>query len=273
MVCKWCHNPESQSYKVNFLHDKEKCTGCEKCVQVCKGKAVYVEDSIIKRDANCCELCGECIDWCLTSSRELVGDSYEVKELVKIIEKDTMFYDESGGGVTLSGGEVMCQNMDYVEQIIDACNRKGIHVAVDTCGYAPKENYERIYKKVDVFLYDIKLVNEEKHIEFTGRSNDKIIENLKFLSSVGANINIRIPLITGVNVSNDNKEVLDMIDLLKDLKIAFVNLLPYHNIMTNKYAKLDIEYEGNDFEKPSDEKLEEIKAIFEENNFKVKIGG
>ncbi len=273
LTCKWCHNPESQSYKIDFLYDAEKCLKCETCVKVCKGNAVYVEGTEIKRNPDNCELCGECIDWCLSNSRELVGDTYELKELIKIIEKDNMFYEESGGGVTLSGGEIMCQNMDYIEKLLDACNSKGIHVAIDTCGYAPKENYERIYKKVGIFLYDIKLVDEEKHIAFTGKSNDKIFENLRYLSSVDAKINIRIPLIEGVNVSEDNSEILKMIDILKDLKIENVNLLPYHNIMVNKYEKLGVKYEGDEFKKPSDEKLEEIKEIFEKNNFKVKIGG
>lgn len=273
LECKWCHNPESQSFDVDFLYDEEKCTRCGVCVGICKNNAIYKESGRMMRSEKDCLCCGDCLDWCLSNSRELVGKEYEIKDLIKEIEKDNMFYDESGGGVTLSGGEVMTQNMDYLEKIIDACNTKDISVAIDTCGYAPKKNFERIHNKVDLFLYDIKLVDEKKHIEFTGKSNDKIIENLKYLNSVGAKINIRIPLIEGVNVDEKNVEVLRIIELLKFMNICYVNLLPYHDIMVNKYKKMDLEYPGDNLARPDDEKLQEIKELFEKNNFNVKIGG
>lgn len=273
LECQWCHNPESQKYSVDFMYDKEKCGMCGRCIDTCHNKAIYIEDSCLERDENKCDLCGECLDVCLNNARELVGDHLDRKKLVKEIAKDIMFYDESGGGVTLSGGEVMCQDIDTIEAIIDDCSNKGIDVAIDTCGYAPREHFERIYKKIGLFLYDIKLIDPDKHRYFTGKSNDKILDNLKYLSSVGAKINIRIPMIGGVNVDDDNEEVLKIIDFLKGINVSKVNLLPYHSIMVHKYEKLGLEFKGQCFHKPSDEKMDEILKIFENNKSDVKIGG
>ena len=274
LSCAWCHNPESQNFQVDFMYDPEKCTHCYTCVEKCEHSAVCVKDGKLLRLEDKCELCGTCLDWCLSGSRELVGDEYSISELVKEIEKDSVFYEESGGGVTLSGGEVMCQDIDYLEKLINRLNDKDIDIAIDTCGYAPRESFEKIYPKVDRFLYDIKLVDKDLHKRFTGKSNELILDNLRYLSSVGANINIRIPLIEGVNVDEENKEVKKIIDLLKTLKISAVSLLPYHNIMEHKYCKLDKEYKCSEFKKPSTEKLEEIKNLFLMNNFSnVKIGG
>ena len=153
------------------------------------------------------------------------------------------------------------------------CKSKGIHVAIDTCGYAKSENYERVAKCADLFLYDIKLIDEDKHIKFTGKSNDLILKNVKILSELGANINIRIPLIVGVNVDDENLEVKKMIEFLKPLNIQAVSLLPYHNIGKHKYDKIYKKYEGEELQRPSEEKLEEIKRLFEASNFNTKIGG
>lgn len=274
LQCAWCHNPESQHYGIDFMYNPEKCTHCYTCIEKCSAHAVCLNDGILSRIENKCELCGNCIDWCLSGSRELVGDEYSIGELVKEIEKDYMFYEESGGGVTLSGGEVMCQDINFLMSLIDRLHDKDINIAIDTCGYAKRENFEKIYPKVDSFLYDIKLVDDELHQKFTGKSNVIILDNLRYLSSVGANINIRIPLIEGVNVSDDNSEILKIISVLKPLNISAINLLPYHNIMEHKYKKLDMEYQCSEFKKPSNEKLEEIKDLFLANNFKnVKIGG
>lgn len=272
--CTWCHNPESQNYKVDFMYDPEKCTHCYTCIEKCEHDAICLKEGKLVRLDDKCELCGTCLDWCLAGSRELVGDEYEASELIKELEKDSMFYEESGGGVTLSGGEVMCQDMDYIEKLIRGLHNKGIDVAIDTCGYAAQENFEKIYPIVDRFLYDIKLADEDLHKKFTGKSNSLILNNLKYLNSVDANINIRIPLIEGVNIDKDNIEIKRIIEILKPLKISSINLLPYHNIMEHKYKKLEKEYKCDTFRKPSDEKLEEIKKLFLDNNFSnVKIGG
>lgn len=273
LECVWCHNPESQSYTKDVLYNEEKCTRCGACISKCPNDAIYIDNDKVCLDKSKCTHCETCIDYCINNAREIVGSEKSVKEIVKEIEKDRMFYEESEGGVTLSGGEVMSQDMNFIGGIAKACQSKGINVAIDTCGYVKYENFERIMDYVDLFLYDIKLIDEQKHIKFMGKSNDLILDNLTKLSAAGANISIRIPVIGGVNVDDDNLEVKKIIEFLKPLNIKNVHLLPYHSIGKHKYDKLYMRYEGEDLFRPSDDKLEEIKKLFEQNNFKTKIGG
>lgn len=273
LKCVWCHNPESQAYSREVLYNEEKCSRCEACIKVCPHGAIYKDDGKVCLNFEKCDQCETCLDYCINNAREIAGTVYTAKELVDELYKDRMFYEESGGGVTLSGGEVMAQDMDYIIDVARRCKGKGFHLAIDTCGFAKTENYENILEYADLFLYDMKLIDNEKHIKFTGKSNELILKNLEFLSNNKANINIRIPLIVGVNVDDDNLEVKKMIEFLKPLNIKAVSLLPYHNIGKHKYSRLYKTYEGEEFEKPSDEKMEEIKDLFEQNNFDTKIGG
>ncbi|MCR1953874.1 glycyl-radical enzyme activating protein [Clostridioides mangenotii] len=273
LKCVWCHNPESQAYSREVLYNEEKCSRCEACIKVCPHGAIYKDDEKVCLNFEKCDQCETCLDYCINNAREIAGTVYTAKELVDELYKDRMFYEESGGGVTLSGGEVMAQDMDYIIDVARRCKGKGFHLAIDTCGFAKTENYENILEYADLFLYDMKLIDNEKHIKFTGKSNELILKNLGFLSNNKANINIRIPLIVGVNVDDDNLEVKKMIEFLKPLNIKAVSLLPYHNIGKHKYSRLYKTYEGEEFEKPSDEKMEEIKDLFEQNNFDTKIGG
>lgn len=273
LECRWCHNPESQSYKKDVLYNEERCSKCQVCINKCPNSAISKNNGDIHTNREKCTHCETCLDYCTNNAREIVGKEYEVKEIVKEVYKDILFYDESGGGVTLSGGEVMTQDINYIENLLKQCKNKGINIVVDTCGYAKWDNYEKLLPYVDLFLYDIKLIDEDKHIAFTGKSNDLILDNLRKLSEHGANINIRIPVIEGVNSDIDNIEIKRIIELLKPLNIKNVNLLPYHDIGKHKYEKLDMVYDGDNLARPTDEKLEEIKILFESNNFNTKIGG
>jgi pyruvate formate lyase activating enzyme len=184
-----------------------------------------------------------------------------------------MFYEQSGGGVTLSGGEVMMQNIDQLEDLCRRLHQEGIHLAIDTCGFAPTENYQRILPYVDVFLYDIKALDEEVHQAYTGQSNKLILENLEFLAKNRANINIRIPVIDPVNANEEFMK--DVISYLKEkVGIVKVNLLPYHNTGSSKYAKMELVYPSEEFRVPSEEQMESFKQLFMDNGFsQVKIGG
>ena len=274
LTCIWCHNPESQNFMIDFMYDAEKCTHCYRCVEKCDHKAICIENDSLIRLSDQCELCGVCLDYCLSGSRELVGTEYELNKLVKELEKDQIFYEESNGGVTLSGGEVMCQDMNYISKLISRLKDKDIHICIDTCGYAPTANFEKIYKDVDMFLFDIKLADDEKHKKFTGKSNKLILENLEFLAASKSKINIRIPMIVGVNCDEDFSEISKIIDIIKDKNIYQVNLLPYHNIMEHKYCKLNMKYQGDFFTKPSQDYLESVRELFLENGISnVKIGG
>ena len=272
--CWWCHNPESQNFAPEAMINPEKCTGCTACEHACPHHAIHMEDCKQCTDRGKCEACGKCVDFCVNNAREIVGKQYTVQELVKEVEKDYMFYEESYGGVTLSGGEAMAQDMEYMTELLKKLQRKGFNVAVDTCGYAPQENFEKVLPYVDTFLYDIKLMDDEKHKKYMGQSNKLILSNLKYISDHGARIYIRIPVIGGVN---DNEQEMEAIlSYLKEenIAVAQVNLLPYHDISSSKYDRLDENYKGKDFYVPSNEYMEALQAKFQQNGFQnTKIGG
>lgn len=203
---------------------------------------------------------------------EIIGKQYSIKELVKKLSKDQIFYDQSGGGVTLSGGEVMTQNIDYIEKLIKELNRIGISVAIDTSGIGPTENFEKIIAYTDIFLYDIKFLDNELHKKYTGSSNEQVLKNLLYLNEKNANINLRLIILKNIN---DNEEYINkLIIFLKEnnINIENINLLPYHDFGRDKYIKLNRDCTQN-FEKPEEEVLENLKEILEKNNYKVSIGG
>ncbi len=273
LSCLWCHNPESQNYSEELMYNEEKCAGCMACIDICHQGAISKKENHVVTDRNKCEMCKECIDYCINNAREIVGKEYTVTQLIKEVEKDRMFYEESNGGITLSGGEVMTQNMDYVEELLKKLKRRGHNIAIDTCGQAPYENYKRVLNYVDNFLYDIKLMDKEKHIKYVGKSDEVILDNLKKLSEAGANINIRIPMVEGINT--DDKSIEEFIKCLKDnINVQKINLLPYHNTGRSKYERLQKVYEGVNFEAPNEERMKVIKERFEKAGFtNVKIGG
>lgn len=270
LKCMWCHNPESQNARKEMLYDKNKCTLCGKCISICPQGALVIEESIIKTDINKCNFCGKCCIYCVNGAREIAGKEYTVDEVVNAVLKDKIFYEESNGGVTLSGGEPLI-NIDFVEELLMKLKSNNIHTAVDTCGAVNFDILERASKYTDLFLYDLKAMDDEKHIKYTGVSNKIIIENLKRLSKIYNNINIRMPIIEGVNADFDHiGEVLRLID---GLGIVNVNLLPYHDISQHKYFKLGRTYNSEIMAKPSDDKMNSFKEIFESKGYKVKIGG
>lgn len=273
--CMWCHNPESQHYYKELIFHQHKCTACGRCVAKCKQGANSIVDGKIVFDRSKCIACGVCTDWCITEARELAGKEYTVDALVKEAMKDKIFYEQSGGGVTLSGGEVMAsQHMDYVEEVCRKLHENGVSVFIDTSGYTDYENLKRILPYVDVFLYDIKVMDPKDHKKFIGVDNSLILENLKKLSDEGAGLYIRLPIIQQVNATDEHIE--SVIHFLKENNIHArqVNLLPYHDIGKGKYASLDMEYHEDEMSVPVSELMEHFKSMFEEQGFnKVNIGG
>ncbi|MEG0895861.1 MAG: glycyl-radical enzyme activating protein, partial [Oscillospiraceae bacterium] len=258
LSCKWCHNPESQSYNKQLMFYQDRCTGCGACIDVCPQKAISFKDGKSITDFSLCNACGKCIDYCSNEARFIIGDNYSTDELAKALYKDYLFYETSGGGVTLSGGEVMCQDMDYIVDLLKKLNRKGVNIAIDTCGYAPFENFEKVMPYTDTFLYDLKAINPQTHLSFMGKDNALILENLEKLAKAGANINIRIPVIDGVNACDEEQD--KMIDFVKQkVGLVKVNLLPYHNTGKDKYERISLTYEDALIGKPSDQRMEELK--------------
>ena len=203
-----------------------------------------------------------------------MGRDYTVRELVKICMQDQMFYEESHGGVTLSGGEVMAMDIDYILALVKALHREGIDVAIDTCGQAPYRNYEALLPYVHTWLYDIKVMDHEKHKKYIGMDNNVILDNLRGIAKSGARIYIRIPTVKEVN--GDEESMAAIIDFLKENGIVpvQVNLLPYHSTGSHKYGKLGREYQAADLTTPTDEEMQGFVKQWNDAGYaNVKIGG
>ncbi len=235
--CWWCHNPESQKI------EPEEFEGCT-------------------------------FRWNLSyegNNKNIVGKKISVADVMKEIEKDIPFYEESKGGVTFSGGEPLLQ-IDFLIKLLKECNKKGISTAVDTSGYSEWENFKKIYELVDLFLFDLKIVNEQKHIEYTGVSNKLIHDNLKHLTELGNKVTIRIPVIPSVTDTKDNlEELVNFISSLK--KIKGISLLPFHKTAYSKYNKMRKQNKIPDLEPLTNDEMNKIKDRFSLTDKPVIIEG
>lgn len=274
LKCEWCHNPETQKFEKEMQVDREKCTGCGACAAVCPNGAIHMEEGRPILDAEVCVFCGKCTRFCPTGAREVIGQEYTVKELVKELMKDQMFYEESGGGVTLSGGEVMSMDMDYLLAVAKELKRQDVTLTIDTCGFVPYEKFQELLPYVNTFLYDVKVIDPELHKKYMGTDNALILENLVRLAKDGARIYIRIPTVKEVNGNEENmKETIAFLQE-HDIHPAQINLLPYHDTGSGKYRKLDMEYKGTDLHAPDKEEMEALAALFINAGYKnTKIGG
>jgi pyruvate formate lyase activating enzyme len=270
--CAWCHNPESQSPEVQKLYTASKCIGAQDCIEVCPNNALTLTPEGIVTDTAACNLCGLCAKACPSKAIEMSGKPYNVDELMQIIERERVHIEHSNGGVTFSGGEPL-MHPEFLIKMLKACGEKGLHCAVDTCGFASTETLLEVAKHTDLFLFDLKLMDPVQHKKWTGVDNRLILKNLKILSETGANINIRIPLIKNVNTGVD--EVTKMAELVSSLhgKKPFVNLLPYHNIASGKYKKLEMFYDSAAMDEPTAEDLKLAAEVFEKYGIEVEIGG
>jgi len=264
--CWWCQNPESQLSGREMVFWEDRCIGCGACSTICPSGAIQIKNGIPVTEKEKCILCGKCIEKCPALAREMIGKKITAEEIIKEVEKDLVFYEESGGGVTFSGGEPL-EQPEFLEELLNACQKKKIHTAVDTSGYVSWEILNKISSKVDLFLYDLKIMDSKRHKKYTGVSNELILENLKKLSSVHNNIFVRFPVIPGIN--DDYQNIKEMGEFLSSLKVTQVNLLPYHYIGVDKYRRLGRTYKLATTQPPSEEKLSEISAILEKFNLKV----
>lgn len=259
--CAWCHNPESKRFERECMFYADRCVHCGRCGAVCPS-------------ADRCIGCGKCADVCAFDARQMVGERYSQEALLKLVERDRAFYDASGGGVTLSGGEPMAQDMDFILALLNGLKRRGIPVAIDTCGCAAYERYQSVLPFADVFLFDIKLVSPELHACFTCANNALILDNAARLSRDGARINIRVPVVPGVNAGRD--EMARIIGFVKHNVNAYqVNLLPYHRHGQDKAGRLlSSADQPMCFDVPPQTLMDEIFAMWSEAGFAdVRIGG
>lgn len=270
--CHWCHNPESISPLVQKLFSASKCIGCGECVKVCPSEACKLTKEGIITVAELCNLCGKCAVVCPTLATEMSGQSQTVAELLEIIEKERPFFDQSGGGVTFSGGEPLLYP-DFLCEILDACGERGIHRCIDTAGLVKTETLLRVAKRTDLFLFDLKLMDSQKHKQWTGVGNELILHNLRQLAAAGAAIQIRLPLIGGVNTDaeNINATARFIAELPGEKKT--ISLLPYHNIAATKDQKLRQHRDQSGLREPSLEEVAAVVAIFAAHDLLATVGG
>ncbi len=272
LACEWCHNPESLSRERQRMYASSKCIGCSTCVRACPTGALALTPQGIVCDSSLCDVCGECATVCPTKATEMSGEITTVDQLMDRIEGETVFFDQSGGGLTVSGGEPLTYP-DFVSALFDACGRKRIHRTLDTSGLARTEVLLGIAERTDHFLFDLKLMDSARHKRHTGVGNELILRNLVALAETGASINIRIPLISGINDDDDNAErsaafVAGLAGAKKQ-----VNLLRYHNIAAKKYERLGLSYEGDHLVDPGQDAVDRVTAIFERHGLTVAQGG
>lgn len=273
--CTWCSNPEGQKKKHQVLFKKSQCVNCGSCVPVCPvgihniSPATKVHEMA---DDITCIGCGKCEEACAAKALSIMGEVKTISELLEIIEEDKPFYDTSGGGVTLGGGEVLMQP-EAAANLLAACRQNGINTAIETCGYAKPASLEKVAEFTDLFLFDVKHMDSNRHYELTGVRNETILKNLKALLEGRHNVKIRMPLLKGVNDSED--EILKLIRFLAPFRdsrnFKGIDLLPYHKMGVNKYNQLGWQYPIEGDPSLSDEDLDRIEKSIRKYDFPVSV--
>ena len=268
LECSWCHNPESQKPAPEPMFAIERCIACGDCIQVCRYDALHWADGIPVRDARRCEQCGVCCEACPSEARRLVGQKITVRELLCVILRDRILYEESGGGVTFSGGEPLMQ-ADFLCELLKACRAEGLHTAVDTCGHASAETFSRVSELVDLFLFDLKLMDAARHRQATGVDNTLILNNLHRAVKSRKPLIVRIPIVPEVNDDLENMNA--TVGFLRTIGVENVDLLAYHEIGHEKYRRLGGQA-PEAFVPPTKDQMQKLCDRFG-SDFNVRIGG
>lgn len=260
--CAWCHNPESKSFRRQIMFDEEKCINCGWCKKICKSGAHMLENNKHTFIRGNCRLCMNCTQICPTGALEKCGEIKTVEEILEVCMRDAEFYKQSGGGITLSGGEPLYQ-FDFLLEILKKAKEMNINTAIETSGFSSKE-LDEINQYTDLWLYDIKLLDEEEHKKYTGVSNKIILENLRQLDSIGAAIILRCPIIPGVNFTeNYFKALMKLGNSLKNVKK--LQLEPYHPLGIYKAERCGIvqKYDNKNFlsGKEVEKLLDKVKTV------------
>ncbi|UCF39362.1 MAG: glycyl-radical enzyme activating protein [Acidobacteriota bacterium] len=271
LSCAWCHNPESQLASSEVFYRPGRCIHCGDCVDVCPVGANRLHGNAVQTDLTLCLRCGTCGDHCPAEARELVGREMSVAEVMQTVEEDRIFYDESGGGVTFSGGEPLMQPL-FLMALLEAAGESGVHRVVDTSGHARPETLLEVARRTDLFLFDIKLMDPVKHQDYTGVSSDLILENLRLVTEGGSLVSIRIPLVPGVNDDERNlKETVEFVSTLKG--VQDVCLLPFHTAAEDKHRRFSIPYRLAELPEVSEGQMQTVRGWFEEAGLVTRIGG
>jgi len=234
LACWWCHNPESQSLRPSAMYAEERCRHCGDCIQACPERAIEEVNGVL-RTRDTCRRCGTCADACQADARRLAGRRVSLSELLAEIERDLVFFEQSGGGVTLSGGEPLAQPR-FALALLRACRERRIHTTVETCGFAPQATFQAVAREAALVLFDLKTLDGDKHQRYTGVFNDLILCNLEWLAATGSPLVVRIPVIPTFNDSA--KDARQFARYLSGLGVSRASLLPYHAAGREKYKRL-----------------------------------
>ena len=272
--CKWCSNPEGLERKYQIMFKPTTCVSCGSCVPVCPQKIHSISSTgehIIDRSIDCIG-CGQCVEVCVPDALKVAGQQVPVSELLEYIEQDRAFYDQSGGGVTLGGGEVTSQPEAAIN-LLQACKQEGLHTAIETCGYTKKETILRFAEYVDLFLFDLKHIDPDRHFELTGVRNEMILENLEELLMKRNHVKVRMPMLKGINDSE--AEIRGVIEFLRPFRefknFEGIDLLPYHKLGVNKYVQLGMDYPIEGDPSLDDADLDRIEGWIREYDFPVSV--
>lgn len=269
--CPWCQNPEGIAREPQLIWRAERCIGCRDCLAACPQGAISFSDGELELDETLCDTCAQCVTVCHAQALELVGRNMTVSGVMEQVRKDTMFYDQSGGGVTFSGGEPLMQP-DFLVSALRACKQNEIHTAVDTSGYVTPDVLAQITDDVDLFLWDLKIMDNERHKSFTGVSNEVILGNLKAISQLGKPSIVRFSLIPGVN--DDEPNLMELGRFVASLgDEEEIDILPYHTAWVDKSRRLNRTRETFARRPPSAEMLERARDRLTRCGAKVQIGG
>ena len=271
--CVWCHNPEGFDEKPVKMYTKKKCIGCQTCVEVCPQKNLVLTTEGIK-DLGHCTACGKCTNECPTLALEMAGKEWKMEDLMAEVEKERQVMEESGGGVTICGGEPL-MHTDYLCEVLNELSKRGFHRTVDTTLFASPEKVKKVAERCELFLVDLKLMDSAKHRFYTQVGNEQILSNIRLLSEIGHPFWIRIPFIAGVNADEENLTASAEFLSTLPTKPQMVNLLVYHDVGIGKHARLGTTYNPDNIkmEAPSEEMQQKALDIMQAHGLNTKIGG
>ena len=273
LTCVWCQNPESQSSSRELLYDRDRCTGCGLCVSACPHEAITVVDGKSRTDRSRCDASGQCAGVCPNEARSIVGNYLSVEEVFEQVAADRNFYERSGGGVTLSGGEPAAQPA-FAGALLARCKAAGIHTALDTCGFARWDVLDTLLNNVDLVLFDLKHMDPQKHRDYTGVLNDLILDNAhRIYHDRKLPMRIRIPVVPGFNATPENLAATARFVVESLGKDVPVHLLPYHGLGDAKYERLEHNGTRPAIPPPEEERMREFKVLMESFGLAVYRGG
>ncbi len=272
LQCKWCSNPESMSRLPEVGFTGSRCNGCGKCLDVCPEEALYLNDGkVLNVDRQKCNACGECVSACSEEALTVYGKEMTDREVFEVVYKDKMFYEGTGGGVTVSGGEPLLQP-DFLISLFNLCRDTGIHTCMETTGYTSAKVFQRVLPLTDHILFDLKHMDSSLHQEFTGKPNRQILDNAELAAGSGIPVMFRMPLVPGFNDTPQNLEATaNFIKRFDGNEVQGIEIMPYHRMGMGKYEALDKAYTLNDIKPSEPDYVESIRQKIKDSGVKCTV--